>query len=99
VFSKADLAGERIPKTREDAIWTSVITGDGIGDLATEIVRRLVPEETEDPGLLTGAVPFTDRQMAVVEDLRRTNEHIFGLCRAFGQSHARGAGGGGSRSE
>jgi len=74
VFSKADLARERIPKTREDAVWTSVITGDGIGDLATEIVRRLVPEEKGSPGLLAGAVPFTTRQMKLVEEQW---QHVF----------------------
>jgi hypothetical protein len=72
VFSKADLVGDRGPKALADAIWTSTITGVGIGDLAGEIVRRLVPEETAEPGLLAGAVPFTDRQVALVEDLRRT---------------------------
>ena len=72
VFSKADLVGDRGPKARVDAVWTSTITGVGIGDLAGEIVRRLVPEETAEPGLLANAVPFTDRQVALVEDLRRT---------------------------
>ena len=73
VFSKTDQVEERSPESRTDAIWTSAVTGAGIAELATEIVRRLVPEEAEDPGLLTGAVPFTERQVAVVEDLRRTN--------------------------
>ena len=78
VFSKVDLTGDRGPTTRADAIWTSVITGEGIGELAGEIVRRLVPEERKEPGLLAGAVPFTDRQVALVEDLRRTVADVTG---------------------
>jgi len=76
VFSKVDLAGDHGPKARADAVWTSAITGEGIGDLAGDIVRRLVPEERQEPGLLAGAVPFTDRQVALVEDLRRTIEDV-----------------------
>ncbi len=78
VFSKVDLTGDRGPTTRADAIWTSVITGEGIGELAGEIVRRLVPEETNEPGLLADTVPFTDRQMKLVEDLRRTVADVTG---------------------
>jgi tRNA modification GTPase len=49
-----------------DVIRTSAVTGEGIAALATAIVRRLVPEEVDDPSLLTGPVPFTPRQVAAV---------------------------------
>lgn len=66
VFSQIDRVEERGPGSRTDAIWTSAVTGAGIAELASEIVCRLVPEEVDDPELLTGAVPFTDRQVALV---------------------------------
>jgi hypothetical protein len=43
----------------------------GIADLVAMIVHRLVPEESDEPGLLSGAVPFTDRQVALIEALLR----------------------------
>jgi tRNA modification GTPase len=61
VLSKCDLAshdGDGPP----DAIRTSAVTGLGIDALAAAIVRRLVPEERDDPPLLAGPVPFTARQ-------------------------------------
>jgi hypothetical protein len=48
-------------------VWTSAISGAGVAALAAEIVRRLVPEEIDEPDLLDGAVPFTARQVALVE--------------------------------
>ncbi|MEI6240073.1 MAG: GTPase [Planctomycetia bacterium] len=62
VFSKCDLASgdDAIPL---DAIRTSAVTGLGIDALAATIVRRLVPEEHDEPDLLLGAVPFTQRQV------------------------------------
>jgi len=76
VFAKADLAGAATasPASPDDPaapvapVWTSAVAGTGIGDLAAVIVRRLVPEEAERPGLLAGPVPFTRRQ---VDDLVR----------------------------
>ena len=74
VVSKADLgdpvdlAGTGWP---EGTLWTSAVTGEGIAELAAAIVRRLVPEEAEEPGLLAGAVPFTARQVAWVEEARQ----------------------------
>jgi len=62
VLSKCDLAshdGDSPP----DAIRTSATTGLGIDELAAAIVRRLVPEDRDDPELLLGAVPFTQRQV------------------------------------
>jgi hypothetical protein len=47
-------------------IQTSTVTGAGIAELAAAIVRRLVPEEHEEPTLLTGPVPFTERQMRLL---------------------------------
>ena len=63
-----DLAGTGWP---EGTLWTSAVTGEGIAELAAAIVRRLVPEEAEEPGLLAGAVPFTARQVAWVEEARQ----------------------------
>ena len=73
VASKADLAEQAIAGTALPAgtAWTSAVTGEGIADLAAAIVRSLVPEEADEPGLLAGAVPFTERQVALVETLRR----------------------------
>ena len=53
-----------------DPMWTSAVTGQGIDELAARIVRRLVPEEADDPTLLAGGVPFTVRQLRDVEALR-----------------------------
>jgi tRNA modification GTPase len=64
VFSKCDLtAGVVSPP---GTIRTSAVTGEGIDALAVAIVRSLVPEETADPSLLVGAVPFTERQVALL---------------------------------
>jgi tRNA modification GTPase len=62
VLSKCDLAshdGDAPP----DAIRTSAVTGFGIDVLAAAIIRRLVPEEHDEPDLLLGAVPFTQQQV------------------------------------
>ena len=48
-------------------VWTSAVSGVGVAALAAEIVRRLIPEEIDEPDLLDGAVPFTARQVALVE--------------------------------
>ncbi|MFM8291640.1 MAG: GTPase [Planctomycetia bacterium] len=52
-----------------DAVRTSAATGAGIGELAGRIVAALVPEETADPDLLAGPVPFTAGQVAAVRAL------------------------------
>lgn len=52
-----------------DAVRTSAATGAGIADLNAAIIGRLVPEERTDPDLLKGAVPFTTRQIALIEGL------------------------------
>jgi hypothetical protein len=66
VLSKADIAPEMIlPR----AVATSAATGFGIDRLVAAIIDRLVPEERRDPALLTGAVPFTGRQMAAIQAL------------------------------
>lgn len=68
VFSKCDLApaGFAAPPR---AIRTSTVTGRGIEELAAAIVRHLVPEEHDDPTLLAGAVPLTDRQMQEIHSI------------------------------
>ena len=70
VLSKADLAGVDIANLPANTPWTSAVTGMGIELLAKRIVSRLVPEEADDPELLAGAVPFTERQAGTVEALR-----------------------------
>jgi tRNA modification GTPase len=54
-------------------VATSAETGRGIESLAAAIVRRLVPEEHDAPGLLDGGVPFTADQ---VEAVRRVRDAI-----------------------
>lgn len=57
-----------------DTIVTSAVTGQGIENLATRIVRELVPEEHDEPSLLAGAVPFTQRQVDRITALGRPVE-------------------------
>ena len=71
VASKADLAGQTVAGWPAGTLWTSAVTGAGIAELAAAIVRTLVPEETEEPELLAGAVPFTERQAAWVAETRQ----------------------------
>ena len=64
VFSKGDLApGFAAPP---GTILTSAVTGAGIAAVAAAIVAAVVPEETADPDLLIGPVPFTARQIAML---------------------------------
>lgn len=63
VMTKSDLTGAARDRTVADAVWTSAVTGAGIEELAARIIERLVPEERNDPELLAGAVPFTERQV------------------------------------
>ena len=68
VASKADLTGGAVAAAEtRGVVWTSATSGVGVAALATEIVRRLVPEEAQEPGLLDGGVPFTERQVALVD--------------------------------
>jgi tRNA modification GTPase len=69
VFSKADLAGDAAIHGG-DALWTSAVTGRGIDELVARVVRRLVPEAGDQPALLAGAVPFTPRQVRLIEGMR-----------------------------
>ena len=75
VFAKADLAGAMRADGMSaggpgDAVWTSAVSGTGLGHLVATIVRRLVPEEAATPGLLAGPVPFTPRQVGELTRLR-----------------------------
>lgn len=67
VLTKADLvlAGS-LPST---AAVTSALTGQGIAELEARIVASLVPEDTADPGLLAGPVPFTPRHLEHLRSL------------------------------
>ena len=85
VRSKADLAGGGTAKRHEGEVWTSVVTGAGIAELAAAIVRRLVPEETDEPGLLAGAVPFTERQVALLETAKKVSG-LFSDSLGFGNA-------------
>lgn len=58
VLSQCDLLLPDAPPP-PSIIRTSAVTGEGIAELAAAIVRWLVPEEHEEPDLLSGAVPFT----------------------------------------
>lgn len=66
VISKIDQEHEPRPP---GVLATSAVTGAGIDELVAAIVAALVPEERRNPGLLAGAVPFTPRQVAAVEQL------------------------------
>lgn len=70
VVTKSDLPGVEPGCVTADALWTSAVTGAGIEALAARIVERLVPEERDDPELLAGPVPFTERQVGVIEFAR-----------------------------
>ena len=65
VLTKCDLAppGSEAPPA---AIRTSTVTGLGMDELAAAIIRRLVPEERDDPALLGGPVPFTARHVEML---------------------------------
>ncbi|MEI8227780.1 MAG: GTPase [Planctomycetota bacterium] len=65
VATKCDLGPSGL-RSEAGMICTSAVTGAGIAELAAAIVRRLVPEEHEEPTLLTGPVPFTERQMRLL---------------------------------
>jgi len=65
VVSKCDVASGDVT-IPPDAIRTSATTGLGIDQLAAAIVRQLVPEEHDEPDLLLGAVPFTQRQVTAI---------------------------------
>lgn len=68
VFTKGDLGQTGRPVVSGESIWTSATTGEGIELLVARIVRTLVPEEEDEPELLYGAVPFTERQVAMLRD-------------------------------
>ncbi|MFN6190863.1 MAG: GTPase [Planctomycetia bacterium] len=65
VLSQCDLLLPDAPP-HPSAIRTSTVTGEGIAELAAAIVRRLVPEEHDDPTLLAGPMPFTQRQLQTI---------------------------------
>lgn len=68
-LSKTDL-GMPTGRLPADAIPTSAVTGVGVAELAGRIAAALVPEERDEPTLLSGAVPFTARQVAMLTLLR-----------------------------
>jgi tRNA modification GTPase len=68
VLSQCDLLLPDAPPP-PGAIRTSTVTGEGMAELAAAIVRRLVPEEHDDPDLLTGSVPFTERQLRALDEI------------------------------
>jgi tRNA modification GTPase len=61
VRSKCDLEGAH-PACIGDGIPVSAVTGSGLPELMRQIVARLVPQPP-DPG---EAVPFSDRQLAMI---------------------------------
>ncbi len=68
VVTKADLAAA-VWMAPVRAVVTSAVTGQGIAALVDAIVDRLVPEDSIEPGLLDGPVPFTPRQVEVIHRL------------------------------
>ena len=83
---------------RHGAVWNTdmiVVVTDAVSGLprdvrvptgAPAIVRRLVPEEVDEPGLLAGAVPFTERQVKLLESLRDAAESYSSLAE-IGRAH------------
>lgn len=72
VITKADL----VPEPRavpNGGVVTSAITGRGMDELAAAIVAVLVPEDVSEPGLLAGPVPFTPRQVEMIQAHGRTH--------------------------
>lgn len=67
VLTKADLAS--LSSLPSAAAVTSALTGQGIAELEARIVASLVPEDTDEPSLLAGPVPFTPRQVEELEKL------------------------------
>lgn len=65
VVNKSDLVNnpDRLPP---GAIWTSALTGEGVERLLREIVNALIPVVPESGE----AVPFTDRQVALLRSAR-----------------------------
>jgi tRNA modification GTPase len=64
VQNKMDLGAEQLVGAD---IFTSAVTGDGIGDLAQAIVQRLVPQ----PPMPGQAVPFTERQIDALQAIQQ----------------------------
>ena len=72
VLSKIDLAGPTTAQNWPDsAVQTSALAGTGIDALAAGMISRLMPEDLADPLLLSGPVPFTQRQVEIIAQLRR----------------------------
>lgn len=70
VVTKVDLLGARATSFPAEWLLTSAVTGAGIDEVIAAIVRRLVPEEQDDPSLFAGPVPFTPRQVAELTRMR-----------------------------
>lgn len=70
VLTKADLARESCD-TPENGVVTSMVDGRGIAELAAAIIDKLIPELRQNPTLLDGPVPFTERQVATIHNLAR----------------------------
>jgi len=66
VVTKADLAPPGFYPPA-DSHLISTVTGLGITELVDAIVARLVPELVSDPTLLEGPVPFTERQVKLIQ--------------------------------
>jgi tRNA U34 5-carboxymethylaminomethyl modifying GTPase MnmE/TrmE len=65
VANKIDLATDlRLPP---DCLRTSAITSEGIAELIAAVVRELIPDKPE-PGT---AVPFTQRQVTLLDEAAR----------------------------
>lgn len=67
VVNKIDLAPDLVLPAAEEMLATSAVTGEGVPELISAIVTRLVPQRPE-PGQ---AVPFTPRQVACFQQTRK----------------------------
>ncbi len=68
VVTKADLVPGSVV-VPDGTIVTSIVNGRGVDELAAAIIEKLIPELRDDPALLDGPVPFTERQVMMIREL------------------------------
>ncbi|MHC2068750.1 GTPase [Bremerella sp. T1] len=66
VVNKIDLAENVTLPNSEEMLATSAVTGEGVPELISSIVRHLIPTVPHDGA----AIPFTDRQIEHLQQLR-----------------------------
>ena len=79
VAHKCDLEAIAGPQARKDALQVSSLTGQGVENLATALVARLVPRVPPQGT----PIPITDRQVDLLEEARRAlSRSDTAACRA-----------------